>query len=391
MPHTADVVVIGGGCTGASIAFHLARRGVKVALLEKNFLASGPTGRSSAIIRQHYSNEETARMARRSLSYFQNWDDVVGGDAGFVQTGFLMGARAQDVAALKANVELQQSVGINTQVVPVENLKELEPRLYTEDIVAAAYEPDSGYADPVSTTTGFAQAARRLGAEIHQQAEVRSIRLEGDRVRGVVTDKFEIETPIVVNAAGAWGRRVARMVGIDIPLEPSRHEVATFRRPPEFGPRHMIYADFVNMGYMRPETGELTLVGSIDPGDAAHLADPDHYDEGCNFETIVEFSERLARRYPIMEHGFSKGGWAGIYDITPDWNPILDRMPGVEGFYCAVGGSGHCFKLSPAIGELMAEFITEGRTTDVDISFFRFSRFAEGKPITGKYEYSIVG
>lgn len=392
MVKTADVVVIGGGCTGASIAYHLAKRGVKrVILLEKNFLASGPTGRSSAIVRQHYSNEVTASMALRSLRVFQHFKDAVGGDCGFIQCGFLMGARAENLAALEANVALQRSLGINTRVVPGRDLNGLESQLHTADIVAAAYEPEGGYCDPAATTASFASRAADLGATIHQGAEVKAITLAGDRVQAVATDTMEIAAPIVVSATGPWAGRVAGLVGLTVPVEPSRHPICTFRRPPDFGKPHMVYADFTNMIYMRPEAGDLTLVGSIDPEDAKHLADPDRYNEGVDFETISGFSAKASRRYPALERAFSKGGWAGIYDVMPDWHPILDEMPGVRGFFCAAGFSGHGFKLCPAVGDMMATLITAGKAAVPAIDFFRATRFAEGKPIVGKYEYSIVG
>jgi sarcosine oxidase subunit beta len=392
MAETADVIIIGGGCNGASIAYHLTQRGVKdVVLLEKNFLASGPTGRSSAIVRQHYSNEETAKMALKSLRVFQNFSEVVGGTCDFVNTGFMVGATEQDLDALKGNVALQQSVGINTRVVYRDEINQLDPNLFTEDIVAAAYEPEGGYCDPASTTTSFAARAKDAGARILQGTEVTDILIEKGKVRGVVTTKGEFHAPVVVNAAGAWGRRVAQMVGIDVPLEPSRHEIAAFRRPPDFGKPPVVYGDFIRKTYMRSEGKDLILIGSLDPKDAENIVDPDHYNEGIEWRSVESFTAHLLHRYPAMERGFSKGGWAGVYDVTPDWHPIMDEVPDAQGCYLCVGFSGHGFKLCPATGDLMAEFITTGKTTEVDIRFFRLSRFAEGQPIRGKYSYSILG
>lgn len=392
MIKTADAIVIGGGVMGASITFNLAKRGVgRVALLEKDFLAAGSSGKSGAIIRQHYSNVVTARMALRSLRVFQNFADVVGGDAGFIETGFFIIVAPEHLEGLKANVALQQNVGINASVVSPEEVHDIDPHTYVDDLAAAAYEPESGYADPASTVTSFASAARRLGAEVYQQTKVTGIKVDSGRVQGVVTNKGDIEAPIVVSATGPWTNTVAEMVGVKFPVSPSRHQVATIRRPPGFGKSHAIYGDFTNLIYLRPETGELTLVGSIDPNEAEEQADPDNFNEGVDFDFIGWSTERLCRRMPVMAQGVSRGGWAGMYSITPDWHPILDRMPGVEGMYVAAGFSGHGFKLSPAVGEMMAALIVDGECQDPDISLFRASRFEEGNLVKGQYEYSILG
>ncbi|MGH7266535.1 MAG: NAD(P)/FAD-dependent oxidoreductase [Candidatus Rokuibacteriota bacterium] len=391
MSETADAVVVGGGCTGASIAFHLAERGLgRIVLLEKGALASGPTGRSTAVVRQHYSNEVTARMALESLRAFQAWPDRVGGTCGFVQVGFLVGVREADRPALEGNVALQRAVGIDVRLLSVDDLRRLEPQLFTDDLAAAAYEPEAGYCDPVSTTTSLADAARRRGARVVQGRAVTGIRLERGRVSAVETDAGSIATPVVVNAAGAWAHRLAALVGVDLPIEPSRHPVCAFRRPADFGRAPAIYVDFVHRFYMRPETGDLCLVGSIDPADAGHLADPDRYDEGAGLETITDFGSRVARRYPALERGFSRGGWAGIYDVTPDWHPILDAIETVPGFYVAAGFSGHGFKLCPAVGRMMAELITKA-TREGGLESFAADRFETGRLIRGRYDYSIVG
>jgi sarcosine oxidase subunit beta len=209
-------------------------------------------------------------------------------------------------------------------------------------------------------------------------------------VAAVETPAGAIATPAVVNAAGAWAHKVAAGCGVTLPIEPSRHPVCTFRRPPEFSRAPMIYADFVHQFYMRPETGDLCLVGSIDPADAGHLADPDRYDEGVDLPTITDFGGRVTRRYPALERGFSRGGWAGVYDVTPDWHPVLDAIEEAPGLFVAAGFSGHGFKLCPSVGALMAGLVTSGRR-DERAEFFRADRFRAGRPIRGKYDYSIVG
>jgi sarcosine oxidase subunit beta len=391
MTTSHDVIVVGGGINGASIAFNLAKGGLKVSLIEKDFIAAGPTGRSSAIIRQHYSHEVTARMALRSLRIFQNFDDVVGGDPDFHQTGFLLAARAEDVDLLKANTALQQEVGIDTRLVSPQEVKDLEPHISIEGIAAAAYEPESGYADPAATTTAYAQRAKDLGADLQLGTRVQSLLVERGRVMGVETDKGAFQADVVVVAAGPWTPLITETVGIELPIKASRHQVATYRRPDEFE-RHMVFAGFDDEVYIRPETGGLMLVGSIEPEEAeAEVADPDSFNERVDFDIVADFSERVARRYPLMEQGTTAGGWASLYDVTPDWHAIMGALPGVEGLYCVAGTSGHGFKLGPAVGEMMADLIINGEKPDADINLFSLNRFDAGKGVAGKYEYSIVG
>ncbi len=298
MPTSSDVIIVGGGINGASIAFNLAKEGLKVILIEKDFIAAGPTGRSSAIIRQHYSHEETARMALRSLHIFQNFDDVIGGDPDFHQTGFLLAARPEDVEQLKANVALQQRVGINTRVVSPQEVKELEPHISIEGIAAAAYEPESGYADPAATTTAYAGRAKDLGARLQLGTRVRSLLVKGGRVTGVDTDQGAFQAGAVVVAAGPWTALITETIGLQLPIKASRHQVATYKRPDEFE-HHMVFAGFADEVYIRPETGQLMLVGSIEPEEAEEeVADPDRFNERVDFDILAEFSERVVRRYP---------------------------------------------------------------------------------------------
>jgi glycine/D-amino acid oxidase-like deaminating enzyme len=391
MPSVSDVIIVGGGINGACIAFNLAKRGVKVTLVEKTFIAGGPTGRSSAIIRQHYSNQVTAGMALRSLRVFQNFGDVVGGQCDFVQTGFLLGAREQDVEALEANVALEQSVGINTRVIAADEIKELEPHISLEGIVAAAYEPESGYADPAATTNAFAQRAKQLGAELVLGTRAVSVEIHNGRVTGITTDKGHLSAGAVVVAAGPWSAPLVNPTGIELPVEASRHQVCLYQWPAGFHSR-AIYADFVGCIYMRPETGSQTLVGSIEPEEGDDkVADPDHFGEGVGFDTVTRFAERIALRYPAMEDGGYTSGYSSLYDITPDWHSIMDELPSAAGLYCMAGSSGHGFKLGPAVGEMMADLILDGKQPGDDIDLFSYQRFAEGRLVSGEYEYGILG
>jgi sarcosine oxidase, subunit beta len=386
-----DAIIIGGGIMGCSTALELARRGMRVALLEKEQIGAGATGRSSAIIRQHYSNELTARMALHSLRVFQNFDEAVGGVCGFKATGFVALVRAQDQPGLEANIAMQRSVGIQTQLISSADLQALMPGLALDDVQAAAYEPESGHADPHLTVSAYAAAARRQGVEIHLHCPATGIRFEGDRVVGVETPGGFLSSPVVVNCAGPWGAQVARWAGYDLPINACRIQVAFFRRPPGYEREHPVVVDFVHASYLRSETGNLTLAGLVDPAEANAIVDPDHYAESHSFDFTLDVGERMVKRWPAMEQAASAKGYAGLYAVTPDWHPIMDELPAGSGFYVCTGFSGHGFKLAPAVGLMMAERITGAEKPTFDSHRFRFSRYAEEDEVRGRYEYSIAG
>ena len=382
----AEVVVVGGGVTGTSIAFHLARRGLRdVMVVDKSFVASGGTGKSSACVRQHYSTPQTCRMIVHALDAFQHFGELTGGHScGFHHTGYLLGVDDRMRAPMEASVKLQQSVGIRTGLVSPREMAEIEPRLRTEDFVAGCYEPDSGYCNPVETAQGFARAARDLGVRVLEETEVLGVLTEGSRVRGLRTSRGEIEAPRVVNAAGLWGARVAAMMGVEIPISVCRHKISIVTWPEAARRPHPMFYDFVTNIYTRPEMGEHILVGGLDAEESHDLADPDHYKEGVSLDESTDALSRVATRFPVLADGEIARGYAGCFDVSPDWHPVLDRT-GPEGAYHAVGFSGHGFKLSPAVGHMMAALIAEGPGAHPDLATFRLSRFAEGKPIRGTY------
>ncbi|HSG09957.1 MAG TPA: FAD-dependent oxidoreductase [Longimicrobiales bacterium] len=385
-----DVIVVGGGIMGCATALELSRRGVKVAVVEKGSLASGSTGKSSAIVRQHYSNEVTARMARWGLDVFRDFDARVGGTCGFVNAGFLVLVPAAEAEGLRANVALQRAVDVNTRILSPEEIRGVLPGVASSDLVAAAYEPDAGYADPHMTTTALADAAKRLGAKFFFNRAVTGIRFFGGRVVGVDTDAGSMDAPVVVNCAGPWGARVAAMAGLDVPVASCRAQVAVFGRPPEQRGPHPVVLDFAHASYFRPETGNLMLVGLIDPSEADDVVDPDDYPEHSDGGFDMEVGSRWVQRCPAMEAAEHRRGYAGLYAITPDWHPIIDEVPMGSGHFLCTGFSGHGFKLGPAVGLMTAEMVT-GEAPTFDRRMFRLSRYAEGDPVRGRYEYSITG
>jgi glycine/D-amino acid oxidase-like deaminating enzyme len=386
MALTAEVVIIGGGVTGASIAYHLAARGVRDAVVvDKSFVASGATGRSSACVRQHYSTVETCRMIRYSLDFFERFEELTGGGScGFRRTGYLLGVDERMRPPMEISVALQRGVGIRTELVSPDEMRDIEPRLRIEDWVAGCYEPDSGYCNPVETAQGLARAARAHGVRILEDTEVQALLTEGDHVTGVATSRGAISAPRVVNAAGLWGARVGAMAGVDIPVSVCRHKINIVTWPEAVsGPHPMVY-DFVTNIYTRPELGEHILVGGLDADEAHDLADPDRYKEGVTLDESTDALARASHRFPALAEGRIARGYAGCFDVTPDWHPILDRV-GPEGHFVAVGFSGHGFKLSPAVGQMMASLIVDGPGAHPDVATFRLSRFAENKPIRGTY------
>jgi glycine/D-amino acid oxidase-like deaminating enzyme len=381
MTRTADVVIVGGGVTGCSIAFHLAEQGVRsVVVLERRFLASGGTGRSVGVMRQLYPTPETTRMVLHSLRVFQSFREITGGDAGYVQCGAVIAVAPAQKAALVKTLEAQREIGIRARLLSPDDIRELDPRIDPFAVGAAVHEPESGYGDPTGVTTGFAEGARRRGVRIEQMAEVVGLQTDGGRVTGVRTASGEtIAAPVVVNAAGLWCRRIAEMAGVTLPIVVGRHPVFIVERAPAFGRPHPVYLDLASGTFLRPETGGLTLTGFLDADEPSHPMDPEALGGEVAFDEVARIMERASRCIPALDDARYQRGYAGAFDITPDWMPILDETP-VRGLYVAAGMSGHGFKLSPAVGRMMADLITTGGSSLVDPTPFRLDRFRAPAP-----------
>jgi sarcosine oxidase, subunit beta len=375
---TADIVVVGGGVTGVSTAFHLAKAGVgKVVVVEKGHLASGASGKSGALVRMHYTNEPESRLARASLDYFQNWGDLVGGDCGFQQVGLVFFAPRERRDELEMNVAMQREIGINTQLITAAEVLELDPSVYVDDIDVAAYEPESGYADPNATTFGMAQAAMEMGVEFLLDTRVLRVLTDGERVTGVETTEGTITAATVVIAAGAWANALFEPLGIDLGLKPVPARVAAFRWAIERAPRHLTYIDRTNGTWARPLDGVSTLGGA----ELAQLGDvdPENVYESLTQAEIDVTRQQLAKRFPTMRHSTMRGAWAGVLMMSPDAHPLIGRLEQYEGLYCMAGDSGTSFKTAPGIGKCLSELIVDGQATTVDLTPFRPSRVAEGQ------------
>ena len=389
MPETTEALIIGAGVMGASLAYHLTRAGMtRVTVVDKKGLCGGMTAKSGALVRMHYTNEPEARMAFAALRYFQHWQEMVGGQCGFTRTGFVVTVTPDNAARLCKNVEMLQRIGVTTSVITAQELQELQPFAQVDDLTVAAYEPESGYADPRATTTAFMQQAQRQGAVLREGVRVTAIRTAGGRVIGVDTSGGPIDAPIVVVMAGPWSDRLLKTAGIDFPLIPQRAQIAFYQRPAELAKGHMVFIDGALGTYFRPHGTELTLIG-VGHWKPEPPPDPDAYNEANDPDFIPAAQLKVARRIPALQHAEYVRGHAGIYDVSPDTRAILDRAPGVDGLYIAAGFSGTGFKISPAVGACMAELITQGRATFVDLTPFRFSRFEENRPIRGPHEYVL--
>ena len=385
MSQTADVVVVGGGVNGASIAYALASRGVKVLLVEKGALASGASGRSSALVRMHYTNEWDARLAWASFPVFEHWGELMGGPPVFTRTGFVNVVAPPYAENLRRNVEMLRSIGVNTTALTAAELKALQPCANVEDIGGAAYEPDSGYADPAETVEGFRRRAEELGARIMQWTAVTKIDRRESRVRGVETSAGRVETEAVVLAAGAWSGRLGRDIGLDLRMRPKAIDTVAVTRPAELREPHMIFIDNVLGNYFRPEAGGLTLVGV--PCQEWEI-DPDTLGTGLPPQAASRGAELLTHRIPAMERATLARGYRAFDGYSQDRHAILGRVDGIDGLYVATAFSGSGFKIAPAVGMCMAELITEGRAKTVDIEAFSLRRFALGKSVEGPYPYA---
>jgi sarcosine oxidase, subunit beta len=382
LPATADVVVIGGGVNGASIAFQLVKRGAgNVVLLERRQLGAGASGKSGALVRAHYSNSPETHLTLESLKIFRNWDEHVGfGNPRFEAPGFLRVVAPKDEAKLEANVETQQALGGNTWIVSPEEIREIEPLMRVDDITCAAYEPGSGYADPNATLYGFVEAARHAGASVHINTEALRLLLDGDRIRGVETTGGTISTRTVVLAGGAYADRLLRPVGVDLGLFTRRAQVVVFRWPSEMDQqrRHAVVIDSTQHSWFRPEGAAGTLIGVEYGSRDGH--DPDSYRETVDEGYIDHARRALAARFPVFAEATMRGAWAGMFMQSPDDHPIIDQIPSVPGLFVMAGDSGTSFKTAPAIGIRLAQWVIEGRSSLVDLHPFRSTRFAEGQP-----------
>lgn len=384
-PRTADVVILGAGVMGAAIAFHLAQRKAgHIVVIDKDHVGRGGSGRSSALVRMHYSFPPEVQLALISLRIFQNWQQVVGVPGDFRRTGFVRIVHPNETERLKLNVAMQRRLGVHVELIGQRELRELEPDWVVDEVELAAYEPDSGYGDGAAVAGDFLARAREMGVSYLSRTQATSIIHDKGRVLGVHTDKGEIFAPAVIVATGPWTRPLLQQAGYDLPIESEFHQVAILRNPPDLKGGGCACIDSVTATYFRSDASDKTLVGDFY---GKRGVDPDDFPQRASAESLEEIIERACRRIPKLEQAEVMRGVTGIYDMTPDSRPVLGEIPGIAGLHVCAGFSGMGFKISPAIGLVMSELVLDGRGKTVDTEVFRPGRFAENHPIKAEYEY----
>lgn len=382
---TADFVILGAGVMGASIAFHLAKRKAgKIVVIDKGHVAQGGSGRSSALIRMHYSYPPEVQLALVSLHMFEHWRDTVGEEGDFRKTGFVRIVHPGESERLKQNVEMQRKLGANVKLIGRAELKELEPDWAVDEVELAAYEPDSGYGDGAGVANDFLTRARELGVTYLPKTQALEFLLERGRVSGIRTDHGEVSAPAVVAATGPWTQPLFQGIGIGLPIESEYHQVAILKNAPDMKGGGCACIDSVSATYFRSDAHDKFLIGDFY---GQRGADPDNFPQRASDDGLEEIIERACRRVPKLENAEVMRGVTGVYDMTPDSRPLLGEIQGASGLYICAGFSGMGFKISPAIGLVMSELLLDGRGKTVDISSFCPGRFAADKPIKAEFEY----
>ena len=395
MSETADVVVVGGGLEGCAAAWALARRGVTdVVVAERGTVGSGMTGKSSGIVRCHYGVSSLAAMAAVGLEVFENAEDLFGADIGFRQTGYVVGVADANVDALRKSLAAQRSVGVDTEEIDHAEVARLWPYADLTPFAAFGWEPRGGYGDAYQTAQAFSASARAAGARVRQGTPVAGLLLDGDRVTGVrLADGSEISAGTVVVATGVWTRPLLAPYCIDMPIRVVREQIVLIDPGIESAAvsRLPVFSDLVSLQYVRPEVGGEILFGN---SDLAHTedADPDSYLNRATEAFVDVTVDKVGTRFPGFPDAAISSSYAGCYDVTPDWNPVISPGP-LDGLVIAAGFSGHGFKIAPAVGQLVADLVIDGHSSDPRIpeSDFRFSRFADGELLTTPYPYVGAG
>jgi glycine/D-amino acid oxidase-like deaminating enzyme len=394
----ADVVVIGGGVMGLHVAWKLAAaRAGKVALFEKRVFGAGSSGKSGAILRQHYSHETLVRMARASLAEYAALDESTAGGIGFRRQGMVFVCHERDRAALEGNVALQRSCGVPVDLLDGAALRALEPRATFEDHVVGAFERDAAFVDPALTLPAIAAQARAAGAELREGVRVTEIVVDAaQNVAGVrLADGTLVSTRVVVNCGGPWAANLCRRLGLDLPLKTVRPEQAFFAPPRNYGVERHIFADLVNGTYWKSEASGQTRVGLLSFANDAPVDDPDRYDESASGAFLADCRARLARRVTAYADAVCWGGCGALYTVTPDAQALIGAVDGAAGLFIVSGFSGHGFKLGPSVGRGVAGLVLGGiRGGDagpLDAAFFSPRRFREGRRNAAAYEYGVLG
>lgn len=393
MTETHKYVIVGGGLEGLAIAWSLADRGeTDVVVLERATLCSGMTGKSSGVVRCHYGTPSLAAMAWYGVDIFSRASEIFGDDMGFQQCGYVVGVGANNIDPLNANVAMMRGLGIDVRLIDHDAMAQLWPGLHLDDFAAFAYEPLGGRGEAYLAGMAFAASARKLGVQIRQSTPVQSLlQSDSDAVYGVtLADGTEIHAQTVLLATGPWTPELAAGVGVELDVRAQRAQLVLVDQgvPTPVVP---VLSDLAGLSYIcREPNGEL-LVGNSDH-QAPQYIDPDDYVNRADESTVDKTVDKLGHRLPDMPDPRITGSYAGAYDVTPDYNPIIGPAP-VDGLFLATGFSGHGYKISPAVGKLVADLVIDGKTElpNVDPDDFRYSRFTEGDPLVSLHPYEGAG
>jgi sarcosine oxidase, subunit beta len=385
LPKSADIVILGAGVMGASIAFHLAKRKAgRIVVIDKDHVGRGGSGRSSALVRMHYSFPPEVQLALVSLHTFQNWHEIVGAPGDFRKTGFVRIVHPNETERLKLNVEMQRTLGAKVELIDNHELHALEPDWNVDDVGLAAYEPDSGYGDGAGVAGDFLTAARDLGVAYFSRTQAAGFILEAGRIKGITTDRGAISSPIIIAATGPWTQPLFQSANYDLPIECEYHQVAILRNAPDMKGGGCACIDSVTATYFRSDAHDKFLIGDFY---GKRPVDPDNFPQRASDESLEEIIGRACRRIPKLAGAEVMRGVTGVYDMTPDSRPLLGEIPETHGLYVCAGFSGMGFKIAPAVGLVMSELVLDGKGMTVDISAFRPERFRENNPIKAEYEY----
>jgi sarcosine oxidase subunit beta len=376
IPGTAGAVIIGGGVVGCSIAYHLARRGLRdIVVVERDSVGSGTTSKAAGGIRAQFPTETEVRFSQEAIRVFENFQEEFGVDIGYRKIGYLfLVSAADDLRGFEERMALQRRLGVDVRRLTPGDAGKLVPALRVDDLIAAVWGPEDGMAGPAEVTGAFARRARELGARIVEGVEVTGIDLEGGRVRGVRTAQGRIDTPWIVNAAGPSAARVGRLAGLDLPVLPRRRHIFFTEPFPDLPGPVPLTTDRGSGFYFRKEMEQVLL----SPGDVEDVGD----DPGVavDWGRVERTVQMAVHRIPIIENARIAGGWAGLRPLTPDDHAIIGPAPGLEGMFLAIGFGGHGFQHSPATGRHVAEWMLEGRPS-MDLSLFDPARFAAGRAV----------
>ena len=382
LPPTAPVVVIGAGCIGTAIAYHLGRRGVKdVVVIEKEpFAGAGSTSKAAGGIRAQFSTPLSVQISRMAEEQFRRFADEMETGPVFFPVGYLF--LLNDEASwttFQAQAEMQRSLGLPVQTLTPQGAREIVPELYVDDLLGATFCLEDGLGNPHEVTQAYVAQARRLGARFEFGVAAKGLVMEKNRVTGVTTDAGTIGTPLVVNAAGPYAAGVAAWAGVDLPVKPVRRHCFTTEPLPLARESLPMIVDMGSGVYMHRESGGL-LLGYANP------EEPEGFNLVVNWDLLERIVEPAMHRVPALESAQISNGWAGLYETTPDHNSVLGPPRGVEGLMLANGFSGHGFMHAPAVGQLVAEWIVDGKPS-LDLSPLRLERFAEHR---GMVEANVI-